>query len=291
VKTHQVLFVLVVVVSMILAGCAPAGPSQNATDSAANTPAQSAPAVVPTLPLNDTGWLLETLKGQTLILDTQVTLNFEKDTFGGNDGCNQYSGGYTTDGGKITIDENIIATLMACEEPVMEQASAYIAALMQASTYEVSNEQLTLLDADGNVLATFMQQRRELSGTSWIVTFYNNGQQAVVGVLEGSTLTMDFADGRLSGSAGCNTYMATVEISDKTLSIGPAASTRKWCATPDGIMEQEAQFLQALETTATYHIDGDHLELRTADGALVVISVRTSPESMSGSVEGASPTD
>jgi heat shock protein HslJ len=35
-------------------------------------------------------------------------------------------------------------------------------------------------------------------------------------------------------------------------------------------MEQEAQYLSALETAATYKIEGKVLELRTADGALAV---------------------
>jgi hypothetical protein len=35
-------------------------------------------------------------------------------------------------------------------------------------------------------------------------------------------------------------------------------------------MEQEQQYLTALETAATYKIDGLNMEMRTADGALVV---------------------
>ncbi len=35
-------------------------------------------------------------------------------------------------------------------------------------------------------------------------------------------------------------------------------------------MEQEAQFLKALETAATYSLDGNRLEMRSADGALAV---------------------
>jgi heat shock protein HslJ len=35
-------------------------------------------------------------------------------------------------------------------------------------------------------------------------------------------------------------------------------------------MEQEQQFLKALETVATMRMEGDRFELRTADGALAV---------------------
>ncbi len=131
--------------------------------------------------------------------------------------------------------------------------------------------QLALFDADGKALATFTQQSADLAGTSWIVTGYNNGQGAVVSVITGVELTADFgADGTLSGSAGCNRYTATYEVSGTGLKIGPAAATRMACAEPAGVMEQEAQFLQALATAATYRLEGDRLELRTADGALAV---------------------
>jgi len=49
-----------------------------------------------------------------------------------------------------------------------------------------------------------------------------------------------------------------------------ATATKKTCARPAGVMEQETQYLKALATAATYRMDGDRLELRTADGALAV---------------------
>jgi heat shock protein HslJ len=42
------------------------------------------------------------------------------------------------------------------------------------------------------------------------------------------------------------------------------------CSEPEGIMEQEAQYLAALETAATYQIQSDRMEMHTADGALAV---------------------
>jgi heat shock protein HslJ len=42
----------------------------------------------------------------------------------------------------------------------------------------------------------------------------------------------------------------------------------KMCNDPEGVMDQESQFLAALESAATYKIEGTRLELRTADGAL-----------------------
>jgi heat shock protein HslJ len=46
------------------------------------------------------------------------------------------------------------------------------------------------------------------------------------------------------------------------------------CVAPEGVMEQEQQFLKALSTVATARFDGDRLELRTAEGSLAVSLVR-----------------
>jgi heat shock protein HslJ len=48
------------------------------------------------------------------------------------------------------------------------------------------------------------------------------------------------------------------------------------CAAP-GVMEQEQAFLQALTRVATMHMEGDRLELRAADGALMVSARRAAP--------------
>ena len=174
---------------------------------------------------------------------------------------------YTADGTNVKFNQPIATTMMACPEPIMTQASAYLQALGQAATYKTDGKQLALSDAGGKELATFAAQSSDLGGTSWLVTGYNNGKQAVVSVQLGTELTANFsADGQLTGSAGCNDYTAAYETSGKNIKIGPAATTRKACE--QAVMDQEMQYLAALNTAATYRIDGNQLELRTADGAL-----------------------
>jgi heat shock protein HslJ len=205
----------------------------------------------------------------------QVTIKFGECTINGTDGCNSYNASYTLKGGKFSVNKNIASTMMACSEPIMQQSVAYITALKQAARYKIDSRQLTLLDASGKVLATFTRQSSDLGGTSWTVTGYNNGKQAVVSVVNDSKLTADFSiEGKLSGSAGCNMYSASYEASGKNLKIGTTASTRKICSDPAGVMEQERQFLKALEAAVTYHLEGDQLKLHTADGALSVTFVR-----------------
>lgn len=220
--------------------------------------------------LDGTAWVLSSLPGRSLVEGATATLGFEDGRASGTDGCNRYSTAYTADGNKLKFDAAGAATMMACAPEVMEQAGAFASSLGQTISHRIEAGQLQLLGPDGAVLASFAPQSLALAGTSWRVAGYNNGRQAVVSVLADTQLSLSFAaDGRVSGSAGCNTFMGTYTVSGSSLKLGPAATTRKLCPHP-GVMEQEQQFLKALESVATIRQEGDRAELRTGDGALAV---------------------
>jgi heat shock protein HslJ len=223
--------------------------------------------------LPGTSWSLTSLGGRPSVRGTTITLNFGTDGKAtGTDGCNSYVTPYTSDATTVKFQSPGASTLMACPAPVMDQASAYTKALGQAATYRIDGQQLTLSDSGGKELAVFAAQSSDLAGTNWNVTGYNNGKQAVVSVIIGTTITANFdTAGKVSGSGGCNMYSATYTSDGKsTINIGPAVSTRKACAEPQGVMEQETQYLAALSTAATYGIDGNRMEMRTTDGAIAV---------------------
>jgi heat shock protein HslJ len=153
----------------------------------------------------------------------------------------------------------------------MDQENAYFQALAAAKSFAVEGDQLTLKDSNGAVLASYKAQSQDLSGSSWLVTSYNNGNQAVVSVTIGTAITADFGkDGNLSGNAGCNNYTGSYKVDGDMITIGSLASTQMFCNEPAGVMDQEAQYLAALQSAATYRIEGLRLELRTADDAMAV---------------------
>lgn len=153
----------------------------------------------------------------------------------------------------------------------MTQEGAVLTNLGRVTTYALEEGQLRLLDAAGQTLLVFAQQKSaSLTGVTWQATNYNNGKQAVVNVLADTQITALFGeDGSLAGSAGCNNYRATYTVQGNQITISAGAMTRKLCNSPAGVMEQETAYGQALTTAATYTIQGNILELRTADGALV----------------------
>jgi len=68
------------------------------------------------------------------------------------------------------------------------------------------------------------------------------------------------ADGRLSGSAGCNAITSAWRLTGEGLELGPVAATRRLC--PPGPMQVEARVLDALRDVRRFDL-GD-------DGALVL---------------------
>jgi heat shock protein HslJ len=75
------------------------------------------------------------------------------------------------------------------------------------------------------------------------------------------------ADGRVTGSGGCNRLMGRADINGETIRFGTLATTRMACA--PAIMERERKLLDALATTRTYRIADTMLTLHDASSAEV----------------------
>ncbi len=198
---------------------------------------------------------------------TETTAQFENGTVSGSAGCNRYNAPYTVDGNKIQIGLGM-STMMACPPPIMDQEAAYLANLQAAASYKIAGDQLTLANAKGSTVLTFKAEIPiNLTDGTWLLTSHNNGKGGVVsGGVDAEVTAVFGVDGRLSGSAGCNTYSAPYTVDSNKIKIGLAISTMMMCAQP--VMEQEQQYLAAIQQAATYNIQGTRLELRSADGAL-----------------------
>lgn len=227
--------------------------------------------------LDGTAWTLTALPG-TASITGSPTMRFESGRVSGLDGCNTYRASYTADATSFAVTGPIVTTRKACGEAADAQARALQAALSAARSARVTGDRLVLVDATGAELATFAVQPQDVSGTTWTVTGYNNGKQAVVSVLTGTTLTLSFGtDGSATGNAGCNRFSGSYTTNGQKVSIGPLAATRKMCTRPDTVMEQEAAYLKALMMGQRVRIDGDRLEIRTDDDALAINARRAKP--------------
>lgn len=233
--------------------------------------------VAKTRSLEGTTWVMEAYLNSEGVLagalpGSKATARFENGEVGGVASCNNYFGTYRFHGGdKLSVDIGGMTEMYCAPEELMAQEGEFLAALDKAASYVIAENKLQIEDVSGKGILVFSAlEPVPLVGKTWQLTGYNNGRQAVVSVIIGTEMTATFGeDGSMTGSAGCNNYMASYELEGDAISIGPAATTRMFCGEPEGIMEQEAQYLAALKTAATYRIDGDRLQLRAVDGALV----------------------
>ena len=230
-------------------------------------------AAAPTL--DGTSWVLTSLGGKPVGGGSRPTLRFGAGSVSGSDGCNRYSAPYTQDATGLRISSSMASTNMACPPEVMAQAQAFTGALGRVRSTSADATTLTLLGEGGLALATLEAIRQTLGGTTWTVVGVNNGRQAVVTLLQGTTLTMTFGpDGKVSGSAGCNRFNGPFAGDGQKVSFGNLVSTRKMCGKPEKVMEQEAAFLAALKASTVSRVEGDTLEIRDGNGALQVNAVR-----------------
>ena len=110
---------------------------------------------------------------------------------------------------------------------------------------------------------------------SWLATCSLKGD-AFTSPLAGTEITATFSEeDEVNGSAGCNTYVATYTSDAGAIEIAAPATTKRLCAEPSGVMEQEARYVAALASAARYGIDGGALELTRADGTRVVSFARS----------------
>ena len=87
-----------------------------------------------------------------------------------------------------------------------------------------------------------------------------------------SEITAEFvsSEGTVKGSAGCNSYFSSYELEDSQLSIpGPIGATEMYCAEPEGVMDQEQEYLATLQLAGSYEINGDELRINCGNQVLI----------------------
>ncbi len=81
--------------------------------------------------------------------EAPITLAFTPEGINGHAGCNSYFGAFQFDVGAITFTD-IGSTLIACDQPIMDQELAYLEALRTATAYQITaNGQLQITYTGG----------------------------------------------------------------------------------------------------------------------------------------------
>jgi heat shock protein HslJ len=90
------------------------------------------------------------------------------------------------------------------------------------------------------------------------------------GVIDRLQSTVEIAaDGRASGSGGCNRIGGKAVIKGSNITFGAMFSTKMAC--PPAVMNQEAKFLNALSQTRSFRVDQGERKLYLMDAAGKVV--------------------
>lgn len=227
-------------------------------------------------PFVNTIWTATSIGDNSVVAGTMITAQFDdQNRLTGSDGCNSFSTNYTLEGSTLTLDPAMVSTEKACDDAVMSQADTFTQTLLNTNSIELGDGVLVLLQ-NGVKGLTFVGQSNPLSKTSWNVTGYNNGKQAVVGPIAGTALTMTFGDdGTISGNSGCNSFSGQYSLSGQSLTISPLATTMRACIEPEGVDTQETAFLTALQQATMWQLQGSQLFLRNAEDAIAVTGLNS----------------
>jgi len=107
-----------------------------------------------------------------------------------------------------------------------------------------------------------------LEDTTWVLISYGEPKY-LRSVLPNTEINIEFvsADGSVRGSAGCNSYGGGYDIDQDKLTLpGPLVSTEIAC--PEPIMNQEMEYLKALQAAESYKIEGNQLQIISGDKVL-----------------------
>ncbi len=216
----------------LAAGCGGNGGS-NSTAATAELP-----------PFVDVPWVLDGGLEVTGWEAVRPSATFTGGTVGGSTGCNRFTAPFTLDGSSLRIG-TIASTKIACQPPADAVEREYLDALGRVARWRSDGSRLVLLDENENEL---LRYAAATPVGQWEATAIQTGD-ALASPLPGTKVTARFAaDGTLTGLAGCNSYHSSFTTDRGGIKIDPPAATRKACASPDGVMEQEAAYLASLPT-------------------------------------------
>jgi heat shock protein HslJ len=217
-------------------------------------------------------WQLVSLNDKPVDEGRLATLAFgELNNAIGSTGCNLYSATYSIGTGNVLNISPSVSTSFDCPEPFLAQEQAMLLVLSSTSNYVIEGDELKITNPDDERRGAFKKMEPlELEGTDWYLDAYNDGQGAFVNLIDNTEITAVFeTDSNLAGSGGCNDYNTTYQVDGRDITIGPIMSTQKACAQPEGVMEQEGLYLQALESAAGFRNFGVILNLFNAEGDIL----------------------
>ncbi len=276
-KHSLTLATLLTLAALVLTACAPLPPAATPAPVPELTMPPAAPGIEA---LSGTDWVLTHYGPANAALDAPQdaapTLVIAADgQVSGKGGCNSYFGSLTVTGDKLAFGQ-MGRTLMACDGEIMALEDAYLAALGAAERFTLENGLLSIHTQDGSSTLVFARaQASNYQGPEWNLDSLINGDVAS-SLLADTTITLTYEPGNtgISGTAGCNRYMAQVDagVGSEGRFEASAIGTTKMACAPE-IMEQETAFLAALQAARSYALQDSRLILSDKAGQPLLVFI------------------
>jgi heat shock protein HslJ len=262
-------------VTVGLAGCG--------SETVTQAPGASPPGATPT-----GDWLSTTVTTggapRNLVAGTRIWLGFTDGMLRADAGCNSMSGPVRFDRG-VLIVESLAQTDMGCPDGRNEQDQFVSGWLTARPAYRYDGDHLTLSTRDTEVVfgpKQAVQPDLPLEGTRWQVTHLTRGPWPTASPDPNSSVSaspappdayLQFADGKLAGSDGCNALFGDAAVAGDRIRFGPIGTTKKACPGVTGTDAVRA----VLTGTVGWRIEDNVLTLTNAIGS--GLQLRAPPDS------------
>jgi heat shock protein HslJ len=195
-----------------------------------------------------------------LVPGTKVSLWFAEDgRLVANAGCNTMTGQVRLDGGKLETPDGLSMTEMGCDAPRHAQ-DEWLATLLQSGpSWRVDGDELVLTSGQTELVLldrAVAEPAPPVEGTKWLLETIYAGETAS-SAPTGPYLI--FADGRVTGSTGCNDLGGPATITGSNIEFGPINMTRKGC--PDDLVPVEQAMVAVLQGTVPFEVEHGQLIL------------------------------
>ena len=202
--------------------------------------------------------------------------------------CRDYLATYGASEGRIGFPQMsmVRSSYPSCSDEIRRLEGRFTTDLSRARDYSVDKDaassRLIIRTSRGRTLTfePLLPAVESIADGNWVlkafvkvhVTESGWRHMRVTNLRPGSKVTMSFEEDGVFGSAGCNSYSAQYSIGDAEITFTSPRVTRRACAAPDGVMQQETRFLNLLPSLTKFHIYGDRLFIFTGEGRAVLFA-------------------
>lgn len=237
-------------------------------------------AVTPGAALANSQWQIVSVNGRDVYNPMgrgPLLVRFGQDRLSAATGCNGMGGQFLSGEGWL-YTPMLISTMMGCDPRLMAQEQAIGAALSGHQIIRSGPEGAMILGGEGGQIALVRAgdcpDCGEMDGNEPTPALALSGawdirQIGAASVQSDRPYRLQFADGRMSGYAGCNGFSGSYAVTAQTLTFGSIGATRMACMDQGG--QDERRVFDILRTPLSYQVlSHDSVIIANASGGILL---------------------